>query len=135
YQGKTALVTGASSGIGAAFAHELARRGMSLILTARAENALNSLATAISRQHGVQVDVVVADLSREQAVAEIADRVHALGRNVDLLVNNAGFMTHGAFESIDPALEHAEVMVNVASLVGLTHAYLPGMLSRRDGGV
>lgn len=135
YQGKTALITGASSGIGVAFARALAARGMTLILVARNEPALQSLAATISEQHHVRVEVVPADLSREQAVAEIAARVDQHGLNVDLLINNAGFMTYGRFESIDSGAEHAEVMVNVAAVVALTHAFLPQMLARKCGGV
>ncbi len=135
YHGKTALITGASSGIGKAFAYELARRGMSLLLVARSEDALSTLAADISARHAVSVHVIPVDLSRETAAADIAQQVLELGLVVDLLINNAGFMTHGAFESIDPAQDHAEVMVNVAAVVGLTHAFLPGMLERRAGGV
>ncbi len=135
YHGKTALITGASSGIGAAFARELAARGMALILVARNEPAMQSLAATISEQHRIRVEVVPADLSRAEAVAEIAARVERLGMEVDLLINNAGFMTYGPFETIDPATEQAEVMVNVAAVVGLTHAFLPGMLHRESGGV
>src|SRR4051812_44950560 len=108
YRDKTALITGASSGIGAAFARELAARGMSLILLARDEQAMQSLAATIAQQHQVAVHVLPGDLSREQSVAEIAARVTQLGLQVDLLVNNAGFMTHGAFEKIDAAREQAE---------------------------
>lgn len=135
YQGKTALITGASSGIGKAFAQELASRGMSLILVARSEDALSVLAADVSARYSIEAKVITADLSRETAVSEIAKKVSELGWTVDLLINNAGFMTHGPFESIDPAQDHAEVMVNVAAVVGLTHAFLPGMLERRTGGV
>jgi short-subunit dehydrogenase len=135
YRGKTALVTGASSGIGMAFARELASRGMSLVLVARAEETLRRLASELEQKHGVATLVVPADLSRGEAVSEIHSAVAQAGRTVDLLINNAGFMTHGKFEAIDAAKEHAEVMVNVAAVVGLTHAFLPGMLERREGGV
>jgi short-subunit dehydrogenase len=135
YHGKTALITGASSGIGAAFARELAARGMTVVLVARTEAALTALAAEISERQGGSAHVVVADLSREMSVAEVVHAVKDRGLTVDLLVNNAGFMTHGPFESVDPALEHREVMVNVAAVVGLTHAFLPGMLQRREGGV
>jgi len=135
YCGRTALVTGASSGIGAEFARELAARGMNLILVARAEDVLKKLADQLTQQHQVSVYVVVSDLSREGAVDQVIAAVSALDLQVDLLVNNAGVMTHGSFEQIDPAREHAEVMVNVAAVVGLTHAFLPGMLHRQSGGV
>lgn len=134
-RGRTALVTGASSGIGAEFARELARRGMNLVLVARAEEVLNEIAADLQAKHGVRVHVLPADLSREDAPARVKEAVAQLGIQIDLLINNAGVMTHGPFESIDPAQEQAEITVNVTSLVGLTHAFLPGMLERRCGGV
>lgn len=96
---------------------------------------MTALAADLRARHGVAVHVVVADLSRETAVSEVSSAVSGLGLNVDLLVNNAGFMTYGPFETIDPAKDHAEVMVNIAALVGLSHAFLPGMLERESGGV
>lgn len=135
YQGKTALVTGASSGIGAAFARELAGRGTSLILVARAEEALSALAEEIRNRNHVQVDVIVADLSRPDAATQVSAEVARRKLVVDLLINNAGFMTHGAFESIDPQLDRDEVMVNVNAVVGLSHEFLPSMLAKQDGAI
>lgn len=135
YREKTALITGASSGIGAAFARELAARGMSLIVVSRNEDALTRLAAEITEHHAVNVQVIPADLSSDRASARIAATVHELGLHVDLLINNAGFMTHGPFETLDAAHEQDELMVNIGAVVGLTHAFLPGMLERREGGV
>ncbi|WP_437228665.1 SDR family NAD(P)-dependent oxidoreductase [Planctomicrobium sp. SH661] len=135
YQGRTALVTGASSGIGAEFSRALAARGMNLILVARNEVALNKLAAELVSQCRVDVQVIPADLSGESAPREIAAAVNGRGLTVDLLINNAGFMTYGPFETVDPAQDHAEVMVNTAAIVGLSHAFLPGMLERRTGGI
>lgn len=135
YDGKTALVTGASSGIGKAFAHALAARGMSLILVSRATEILNTLASEIRERHHVQVEVIATDLSQPEAATQIGKTVTDLGLTVNLLINNAGFMTYGPFEEIDPAKDHAEVMVNIAAVVGLTHQFLPGMLARKDGAV
>jgi len=135
YRGETALVTGASSGIGAEFARALANRGMNLILVARDEARLGRLAEEIRSRHQVSIHVLPADLRRPDAATQITKAVAELGQQVHLLVNNAGFMTHGAFESIDPALEQDEVMVNVAAVVGLSHAFLPEMLRRSSGGV
>ncbi|HWL10853.1 MAG TPA: SDR family oxidoreductase [Planctomicrobium sp.] len=135
YNGKTALITGASSGIGTAFAHALATRGMKLILVARTHETLKTLADQIGKAHRVQVDVIPADLSQPDAASKIAEEVAKRNLQVDLLINNAGFMTHGPFEKIDAGQEQAEVMVNVAAVVGLTHAFLPGMLERQQGGV
>lgn len=135
YQGKTALITGASSGIGKEFAHALAARGMSLILVARAEDVLKALASEIAERHHVSTCVIPTDLSRANASTEIEAEVNKRGMTVDLLINNAGFMTHGQFESIDAAREQDEVAVNIAAVVGLTHAFLPKMLERREGAV
>ncbi len=135
YNGKTALVTGASSGIGTAFAHALAKRGMNVVLVARSEELLIKLASEIGERHQVQTYVLPVDLSQENAPAKVSHQIAEWNLQIDLLINNAGVMTHGAFESIDPALDHAEIMINVASVVGLTHAFLPGMLKRQFGGV
>ncbi len=135
YPGGTALITGASSGIGAAFARELASRGMTPILVARSTEALDTLAEEIRSRHDVPVHVVRQDLRNSDAAAELVGQVAERGLEVDLLINNAGFMTHGAFESLAPASEQAEIAVNVAAVVGLTHAFLPGMLTRQKGAV
>jgi len=135
YAGKTALITGASSGIGAAFARELAARGMHVALIARSTDALEKLAQELTTAHKTQVHVIPADLSQPTGAAAVAQRVGELGLAIDLLINNAGFLTHGAFETVDAQREHDEVMVNVSAVVDLTHAFLPGMLERRAGGV
>jgi uncharacterized protein len=135
YQGRTALVTGASSGIGAAFVRELAARGMNTILAARSAEALDSLAAELRGRNQATVHVITQDLSEPRAASQLARKVAERGLTVDLLVNNAGFMTHGAFETIDPEADQAEIAVNVAATVGLTHEFLPQMLTRREGAV
>jgi short-subunit dehydrogenase len=135
YAGKTAFITGASSGIGEAFAHILAERGMNLVLVARSADKLHALAQALSEQHGIRADVVPADLSREGAAQEVYRRTQALGMFVDLLVNDAGFATYGGFETLAPEREHEEIMLNVTALVDLTHTFLPAMVERKGGGV
>lgn len=135
YHRRIALITGASSGIGRSFAQILAGREMSVILVARKLDALRLLADEISSQHGVRVELIQADLSREQTVSQIAAEVDRRGLSVDLLVNSAGFLTHGHFETISAAREHDEIMVNITAMVDLTHAFLPGMLNRREGGI
>jgi hypothetical protein len=131
-----ALVTGASAGIGHEFVLQLAARGYDVILVARRRERLDELAVRVRAEHGVErAEVIAADLADPASPAAIAASVAALGLNVDLLVNNAGFGTHGRFEKNDPAREHDEITVNVASLVALTHAFLPGMLARGSGGV
>lgn len=135
YTGKTALITGASSGIGEAFARILAERGMNLALVARSEDKLRIVAQTLSEQHGIRAEVIPADLCREDAAQQVYQRVQELGIPIDLLVNNAGFGTYGYFETLSPEREHQEIMLNVTALVDLTHAFLPAMLERRDGGV
>src|SRR6266702_1119512 len=135
YTGKTALITGASSGIGEAFAHSLAARGMHLVLVARLADKLRALAQALSEQHGIRADVVPADLCRAGAVQEVYRRTQTLGVAVDLLVNNAGFGTYGGFDTLAQEREHGEIMLNVTALVDLTHAFVPAMVERKAGGV
>jgi uncharacterized protein len=135
YRSRTALITGASSGIGEAFARELTRRGMNAILVARSESKLRSLAAELHNQHHIQTEVVVADLSLEGAALRVFEAVEKLSLAVDLLVNNAGFLNHAPFEKIAPQHDHAQVMLNVTALVDLTHAFIPGMLARGEGAV
>jgi short-subunit dehydrogenase len=135
YAGKTALITGASSGIGEAFAHILAARGMNLVLVARSEDKLRQLAQQLSEQHGIRADVVPADLCLEGAVQEVYRRTQGLGVPVDLLVNNAGFGTYGGFDTLAPEREHEEIMLNVTALVDLAHAFVPAMAERKAGGI
>lgn len=135
YQGKTALVTGASSGIGAAFARELASRGMNLILVARSADRLDEIAVELQTRHNVQVTVLPYDLGEEHVAEQIRRDVEQQGLRVDLLVNNAGFATHGRFEELAASRDHQQVMVNVTALVDLTHAFVPGMLERGGGDV
>ncbi len=96
---------------------------------------LRTLADEIKVKHGVGAEFIAVDLSQESAVAQVAAEVEQRGVSIELLVNNAGFLTHGQFENISPAREHDEIAVNVSAMVGLTHAFLPKMLERREGGV
>jgi uncharacterized protein len=132
---QTALITGASSGIGAAFARALAARGAHLVLSARSAEKLTTLARELSASHQVQAMALPADLSQPGAGSELAHEIARRGITVDVLVNNAGFGTHGPFESSPPEREQAEVHLNVAAVVDLTRAFLPGMLARGSGAV
>ena len=135
FKGKTALVTGASSGIGEAIARRLAQEGANLILVARSEAKLRALAGAMSADHGIRAAVVVADLIKPGSAEAVRRDADAQGMAVDVLVNNAGFGTYGPFEDLEPGREQDEVAVNVAALVGLTHAFLPPMLQRGHGAI
>jgi uncharacterized protein len=133
YQGKTALITGASSGIGRAFAHALARRGMAVVLIARSEERLLALATDLSQRYGIHAEVIPADLSQEDAIHQIRREVELRELVIDLLVNNAGFATNGYFERLSPERDHDQVMVDVTSVVDLAHAFVPALLERSPG--
>lgn len=126
----TALVTGATSGIGAAFVERLAADGRDLVVVARDRERLDATAGA-ARAHGVAVEVLPADLS-DQADRE---RVAARASAVDLLVNNAGFALPGDFLDADPAALRRQLDVNVTAVMQLSRAALPGMIARRHGGV
>ncbi len=131
---KTALITGASSGIGAEFARQLAAAGYDLILVARREPRLRALATELSAAHGVKIDWLTADLATEAGVAAVAAHIAGLPR-LDLLVNNAGFGTGGAFAEADVAEQAAMLNLHMMAPMRLSHAALPGMIARRAGGI
>jgi short-subunit dehydrogenase len=131
----TALVTGASSGIGVAIARELAERGHSLILVARREERLRSLADELSREHGVDAVVHVADLRRRKAREGLEQALAADGRFVEVLVNNAGFGSRGEFVTNDTGRMVDMVRLNVEAVVDLTGRFLPGMTNRGRGAV
>jgi short-subunit dehydrogenase len=133
YAGRTALVTGASSGIGAAFARGLAARGSNVVLVARREPRLKQLAAEVEREHGVTAHHVVADLTDEGAFAAVHQATESLGLRVDTLVNNAGFGAYGRFETVPAERGQDMIMVNVAAYVGLTRRYLPQMIAEGDG--
>lgn len=128
-----ALVTGASSGIGEAFARELAARGADLIVVARRKERLDALASELSARHAVQVDVAEADLTSETDLAGVEGLVRDAG--LDLLVNNAGIGSEGAFHESDGSVQTAILRLNVEALLRLTHAVLPGMVERGRGAV
>lgn len=127
-----AVITGASSGLGAIFADQLAQRGLSLILAGRDEARLNAVAQRVSNT-APKIELVVGDLGTTAGVDDLINRLG--GRTIEILVNNAGFGTYGKFDEIDAGREHELVAVNVDALVRLTHAVLPGMLQRNSGGI
>ncbi len=133
YRNKTALVTGASSGIGAEFARVLARKGCDLILVARREDRLRELADELASQYKIKAHVIAHDLSDEWAVRTIYDEINQRELRVEILINNAGFATQGDFETTDADLLHREVMLNVTAVVDLTRLFLPAMIERKSG--
>ncbi len=135
YTGKTVLITGASSGIGATFARTLAAQGAHLILVARSEDKLRDLATSLASQYDIHAEVLPADLLRPEAGQELFAATQQLGLAVDLLINNAGFGTYGPFDSLDADREQQEIRLNVAAAVELTHRFLPPMLARGSGAI
>lgn len=132
----TALVTGASSGIGEQFARQLAARGVNLILAARSEQRLRALAEELEKAHpGISVTVMAADLSAAGTADELAGKLLTAQTQVDLLVNNAGIGSHGPVAQEDPEAVARQIQLNCGSLVALTTRLLPPMLARRRGGV
>jgi uncharacterized protein len=130
YRDSTAMITGASKGLGAAFAKELASRGMNLVLVARSIDTLQDLADSLGAQYGVRCVVLQADLATSDAVKRIVTELGSLDLKIDLLINNAGLGLTGDFLSHDLAEELASIHVNVQALVGLSHALGAKMVSR-----
>jgi hypothetical protein len=129
----TALVTGASAGLGADYARLLAADGHDLILVARRRERLDQLAAELTAAHGITAHVFPADLARPNAARELFAAVTGAGLQVDLLINNAGFGSNGPFADSDEQWELDMVAVNIAALVQLTHLCLPAMIARRHG--
>lgn len=131
--GHTALVTGASDGIGRAFAKALAAQGFDLVLVARRDHVLHGLARDLAAKHGIDVQVIAADLSAPAEVADVLSRTSALP--IGLLIASAGFGSIGPFLDREPAVEANMVDVNCRSVVELTHGLATRMAARGKGGV
>ncbi len=131
----TALVTGASSGIGAEIARELAARGHGLTLVARREDRLKLLADQLSSAHGVRTEVVAADLTVAESRGELPAVIEDRGLTVDILVNNAGFTTMGPVYRANRGDELAMVRTNVEAVVDLCTLFVAGMVTRHRGAV
>jgi short-subunit dehydrogenase len=131
--GRTALVTGASAGIGKAFAELLASRGFDLVLTARRRNRLEELAARLRQQHAISVHFIVADLADPSAPAAIVADVEAHGLHVDVLINNAGYGVPGRLTAHPWRTHEAFLRVMVTAVCELSYRFLPGMVERRWG--
>jgi uncharacterized protein len=132
---RTCLVTGASSGIGAAIARLLASRGLGVTLVARREDRLRLLADELSEQHGVRAEIITADLTDEASRSRIATELERRSLLVNVLVNNAGFSTMGPVYRSDPERELALVRTDVEAVVHLCSLFVAGMVERRSGAV
>jgi len=128
-----ALITGASSGIGAEFARQFAARGNDLVLVARSADKLEQLASQLRAEHVVDVTVIDMDLSVPTAAADLWQRTNSLGLEIDTLVNNAGFGTHSDVADADPERLEDAIGLNCLTLVGATARYLPEMRARGRG--
>lgn len=130
-----ALVTGASAGIGAEIARELASRGHNLVLVARRKQRLDELALELGDTHGVRATTVACDLTDASARRRLPGQIAELGLEIEILINNAGFATNGPFSESDPDRELQQVRILVECPVALTSAFLPAMVKRGRGAI
>jgi short-subunit dehydrogenase len=132
---KTTLITGASSGIGEAFARRLAAEGHDVLLVARSEDKLIALCNELGLNHNVRAEYFVADLSKPDSPARLLEETRVRNLEIDLLINNAGFGSMGEFGELDLARELNMIDLNVRSLVELTHLFLQPMRERKGGSI
>lgn len=133
YRTQTVLITGASSGIGAAFARALAARGADLVLVARRRDRLDALASELEAAHGVTVTAIAQDLESPSAALDLSSAITEAGLRVSGVINNAGFGTFGDFAQEDPERLSREIAVDVSAPVQLSSTFLPGMLEAGQG--
>ena len=132
---KTALITGASFGIGETFARELASRQNNLVLVARSADKLEQLASELREQYNIQADVIVQDLTGSEATRSVFEVVSEKGLAIDLLINNAGFGDYGIFTERKLEKQLQMIQLNITALVELTYLFLPQMKARGEGGI
>jgi hypothetical protein len=135
YNDRWALITGASSGIGAEFASQLAGRGMHLILAARRKDKMNELAVDLNTRHGTRSHIIAIDLAEPEAARRLVEEIGRLGVSVELLVNNAGVGMIGQIESTPAEAVRRMLNLNLQTLTDLTYRILPGMLERGHGAI
>jgi hypothetical protein len=131
----TALVTGASAGIGAIFARKLAQRGHDLVLVARSQDKLQAIADELSQQYGIQATVIPRDLTAPDGTETLFQQMEQLGIQVDVLINNAGFGVYGEFAEGDREKHLKMLQLNILVVVDLAHRCLQGMKARRSGSI
>jgi len=132
---RVALITGASSGIGEAFADVFAAEGYDVVITARREERLRAVQARLQTQYGVRVEVIVGDLERPDAPAQLCEALEARGLKIDALVNNAGYGVPGSFLSSSWDVHARFLQIMVTAVAELTHRLLPGMVERQYGRV
>jgi short-subunit dehydrogenase len=133
WRGKWALVTGASAGIGAELARQLAAGGANLVLTARRQDRLSQLAKELAERHQVRTEICALDLAKAQAPGELFRFTQEKGLPIDVLINNAGFGAYGEFRKTEAQRLLDMVAVNVSAVVHLTHLFVPQMVERGSG--
>jgi short-subunit dehydrogenase len=133
FKGKTAVVSGASSGIGLGYAHELAARGANLVLVARNKVQLDNISKEIKASHDVKINVIALDLSKATSGQELIEALKKLKLTTEILINNAGFGTNSRLANEERGRIQQEITLNVVTLVDLTAAVLPGMLANDFG--
>ena len=129
----TALITGASGGIGEELARIHAEKGGDLVLVARSKDKLEALASELRDKHKVQVAVIAEDLTQADSAARVFEQTEAQGLQIDVLINNAGFGGHGKFHERELVADQAMMQLNMVTLTNLTHLYLQGMVARNRG--
>jgi short-subunit dehydrogenase len=131
-ENKTAIITGATSGIGKAFAYRFADLGYDLVITGRREDIISSIAKEISTKYGVSVEVLIVELSNKSDLTKLVQKVKSINK-LEVLVNNAGFATRGTFSENNIQIHKKMIDVHVQALVELTHAVIPNMQLRKQG--
>ncbi len=132
---KTALITGASSGIGKSFAEELAQQNYNLVIVARSSDKLLSLKQTLTKQYSIQVEIIIQDLTLPNASQNVFNQVKEKNLTIDLLINNAGFGDYGEFGDRQLEKQTNMIQLNVVALVELTHLFLTEMRKRKEGGI
>lgn len=133
FENKTVLITGASAGIGKVFAEKLAAQKANLLLTARRENVLSEMAADLTKRYGITAHVFKSDLMVPDAAYQIYDWTKALGKTVDVLINNAGFGAYGRFDEMACESSQGMLQVNVQALVTMTRLFLPEIKKQKGG--